>query len=321
MVVSKRLKVTLNDLVKLEKIGEGTYGVVYKYRHMPTGRIVAVKRIKMDIDDEGVPPSSIREIAMLREVRHPNIVSLEDFILMPRKLYLIFEYLYLDLKIYMDRIPEGQVMEPDTVKSFLYQICQGICFCHQRRVLHRDLKPQNLLIDSGGCVKLADFGLSRTVGVPVAVYTHEIVTLWYRSPEILLGADKYSTAVDVWSIACIFGEMATGSILFGGDSEIDQLYKIFQTLGTPSEETWPDIVNLQDYKPTFPKWRSRNIKQRFVDYLDEEGILLLQDMLIYDPQNRANVKDILKHNFFNDLDKKKLPCGDYNGDIFIEDTE
>ena len=114
-------------------------------------------------------------------------------------------------------------------------------FCHQRRVLHRDLKPQNLLIDKSGAIKLADFGLARAFGIPVRVYTHEVVTLWYRAPEILLGSNKYSCPVDIWSIGCIFAEMANKRPLFQGDSEIDQLFRIFRVLRTPNEEIWPGI--------------------------------------------------------------------------------
>ena len=134
----------------------------------------------------------------------------------------------------------------------MFQILAGINFCHARRVLHRDLKPQNLLIDKSGALKLADFGLARAFGIPVRTYTHEVVTLWYRAPEILLGLKQYSTPVDMWSIGCIFAEMIMKRPLYPGDSEIDELFKIFRTLGTPDEETWPGVSKLPDYKPTFP---------------------------------------------------------------------
>nr|KAG5714827.1 hypothetical protein BaRGS_000315 [Batillaria attramentaria] len=147
----------MDDYVKIEKIGEGTYGVVYKGRHKKTNRMVALKKIRLESDEEGVPSTAVREISLLRELQHPNIVSLEDVLMQENKLYLVFEFLSMDLKKYMDSIPAGQPMDKMLIKSYLFQISQGMLFCHQRRVLHRDLKPQNLLIDNKGVIKIADF--------------------------------------------------------------------------------------------------------------------------------------------------------------------
>lgn len=184
---------------------------------------------------------------------------------------------------------------------------QSILFCHQRRVLHRDLKPQNLLIDNKGVIKLADFGLARAFGIPVRVYTHEVVTLWYRAPEILLGSQRYSTPVDIWSVGCIFAEMMTKRPLFHGDSEIDQLFRIFRTLTTPTDETWPGVTSLPDYKPTFPNWKTNQLASA-VQRLDNTGLDLLQQMLIYDPANRISAKKALNHIYFANLDKSALPA-------------
>lgn len=169
-----------------------------------------------------------REISLLKELKHPNIVSLEDVLMEESRLYLIFEFLSMDLKKYMDSLPAEKMMDPELVRSYMYQITAAMLFCHRRRVLHRDLKPQNLLINKDGVIKVADFGLGRSFGIPVRVYTHEIVTLWYRAPEVLLGSQRYSCPVDVWSLGCIFAEMATRKPLFQGDSEIDQLFRIFR---------------------------------------------------------------------------------------------
>uniref|UniRef100_A0A8C0MTC6 Cyclin dependent kinase 1 n=1 Tax=Canis lupus familiaris TaxID=9615 RepID=A0A8C0MTC6_CANLF len=203
-----------------------------------------------------------------------NWRSLQDVLMQDSRLYLIFEFLSMDLKKYLDSIPPGQFMDSSLVKSYLYQILQGIVFCHSRRVLHRDLKPQNLLIDDKGTIKLADFGLARAFGIPIRVYTHEVVTLWYRSPEVLLGSARYSTPVDIWSIGTIFAELATKKPLFHGDSEIDQLFRIFRALGTPNNEVWPEVESLQDYKNTFPKWKPGSLASH-VKNLDENGLDLL----------------------------------------------
>nr|XP_020858129.1 cyclin-dependent kinase 3 isoform X5 [Phascolarctos cinereus] len=276
---------------KVEKIGEGTYGVVYKARNKQTGQLVALKKIRLDStlqshplqpipccrETEGVPSTAIREISLLKELKHPNIVRLLDVVHSEKKLYLVFEFLSQDLKKYMDSAASTE-LPLHLVKSYLSQLLQGVNFCHSHRVIHRDLKPQNLLINELGAIKLADFGLARAFGVPLRTYTHEVVTLWYRAPEILLGCKFYSTAVDVWSIGCIFAEMVTRRALFPGDSEIDQLFRIFRTLGTPSEATWPGVTQLPDYKGSFPKWTRKSIEE-IVPSLDPEGKDLLMVML------------------------------------------
>jgi cyclin-dependent kinase 1 len=266
---------------------------------------VALKKIRLESEEEGVPSTAIREISLLKELIHPNIVTLEEVLLEDGKLYLVFEFLSMDLKKYMDSLPAGQFMDTMLVKSYLYQILQAMLFCHQRRVIHRDLKPQNLLIDSQGIIKLADFGLARALCIPVRVYTHEVVTLWYRAPEVLLGSARYSTPVDIWSIGCIFAEMASRKPIFRGDSEIDQLFRIFRTLSTPNEENWPGVSQLPDYKPSFPSWRT-NVLPQSVRQIDETGMDLLQQMLKYDPSQRISAKAALLHPYFDDLDKDSL---------------
>ncbi|XP_020014932.1 cyclin-dependent kinase 3 isoform X2 [Castor canadensis] len=258
---------------KVEKIGEGTYGVVYKAKNKETGQLVALKKIRLDLETEGVPSTAIREISLLKELKHPNIVKLLDVVHREKKLYLVFEFLSQDLKKYIDSTPASE-LPLHLVKSYLFQLLQGVNFCHSHRVIHRDLKPQNLLINEFGTIKLADFGLARAFGVPLRTYTHEVVTLWYRAPEILLGCKFYSTAVDIWSIGCIFAEMVTRKVLFPGDSEIDQLFRIFRTLGTPSEATWPGVTQLPDYKGSFPKWTSQGLEET-VPSLEPQGKELL----------------------------------------------
>uniref|UniRef100_A0A669QLC5 Cyclin-dependent kinase 2 n=1 Tax=Phasianus colchicus TaxID=9054 RepID=A0A669QLC5_PHACC len=255
----------MENFQKVEKIGEGTYGVVYKARNKVTGEVVALKKIRLDTETEGVPSTAIREISLLKELNHPNIVKLLDVIHTENKLYLVFEFLHQDLKKFMDASSLGGIALP-LIKSYLFQLLQGLAFCHAHRVLHRDLKPQNLLINADGAIKLADFGLARAFGVPVRTYTHEV----------------------------------TRRALFPGDSEIDQLFRIFRTLGTPDEAAWPGVTALPDYKPSFPKWARQDLG-KVVPPLDEEGRKLLAQMLHYDPNKRISAKAALGHPFFRDV--------------------
>ena len=266
---------------------------------IPNSPTTNTQKIRLEAEDEGVPSTAIREISLLKELAHPNVVSLLDVVHSEAKLYLVFEYLDQDLKKYMDSV-DGP-LSGMLVKSYLYQLLRGIAFCHSHRVLHRDLKPQNLLIDRNGALKLADFGLARAFGIPVRTYTHEVVTLWYRAPEILLGSRHYSTPVDMWSIGCIFAEMANKKPLFPGDSEIDELFRIFRTLGTPTDDTWPGVSQLPDYKATFPKWPATSLA-KVCKSLDDDGLDLLSKMLIYDPSRRISAKESLTHSYIAPAD-------------------
>jgi len=286
----------MDNYAKLEKIGEGTYGVVYKARDTTTNEIVALKKIRLEAEDEGVPSTAIREISLLKELKDDNVVKLLDIVHADQKLYLVFEFLDMDLKRFMESgNSRGEPISLDTVKKFTHQLTSGLNYCHAHRILHRDLKPQNLLIDKHLNLKLADFGLARAFGVPLRTYTHEVVTLWYRSPEVLLGSRHYSTALDMWSVGCIFAEMALrGQPLFPGDSEIDQIFRIFRILGTPNDETWPGVRTLPDYKSTFPNWAGSDLAQ-VVPPLDKDGIDLLRKTLIYDSADRISAKRALLH--------------------------
>ncbi|CAL8470683.1 g10225 [Coccomyxa elongata] len=286
---------------KVEKIGEGTYGVVYKARDRVNGQTIALKKIRLEQEEEGIPSTAIREISLLKELQQQNVVRLEDVIHSENRLYLVFEFLDLDLKKHMDSNPDV-CRDQRLVKVYLHQMLLGITYCHAHRVLHRDLKPQNLLIDrKNNALKLADFGLARAFGLPVRAYTHEVVTLWYRAPEILLGAKHYSTPVDIWSIGCIFSEMINQRPLFPGDSEIDEIFKIFRTLGTPTEETWPGVHDLPDFKDSFPKWAPRKLSE-VVPTLDPVGLDLLEQMLRYEPSKRITARAALSHPYFADIE-------------------
>ncbi|KPI45417.1 Cyclin-dependent kinase 1 [Cyphellophora attinorum] len=307
----------MENYQKIEKIGEGTYGVVYKAKDLSNGgRIVALKKIRLEAEDEGVPSTAIREISLLKEMNDPNIVRLLNIVHADgHKLYLVCEFLDLDLKKYMEALPvsdggRGKALPDgsaemsrlglgkDMVKKFMAQLIEGVRYCHSHRVLHRDLKPQNLLIDREGNLKLADFGLARAFGVPLRTYTHEVVTLWYRAPEILLGGRQYSTGVDMWSVGAIFAEMCTRKPLFPGDSEIERSSKSSSMLlGTPTEQTWPGVTSFPDFKTSFPKWPRENLAN-IVKTLEPAGIELMEAMLEYDPSHRMSAKAACNHPYF-----------------------
>lgn len=299
----------LDRFINLGTAGEGTYGVVYKARNKITGKNVALKRIKLEKfynkgDSEGVPSTAIREICLLKNLKHSAIVELLDVMYNTDKLFLVFEYLDLDLKKYIDNT--RQPLSTALIRSYMKQLVEGLAYLHTHTILHRDLKPQNLLIDKEGHIKLADFGLSRSFSLPSRTYTHEVVTLWYRAPELLLGSKIYCTGVDIWSLGCILCEMIIKKAMFPGDSEIDQLYKIFRIMGTPNEEVWDGISSFPEYKPSFPKWKPKNLKE-IINFQDEEQEELLMNMLVYDPSQRKTAKELTKHPY---LKKARLAAPD-----------
>lgn len=285
---------------KLEPIGQGAYGVVYRARDRKSKAVVALKKIRLDndeTDEDGVPSSSLREIGLLKDLNHPNVLHLIDVQIHQSNLYLIFEHLDLDLKKLLDHHRNG--LPGPLVKSYMWQLLQGLSYCHARRVLHRDLKLQNLLVDRKGNIKLADFGLARCIGLPIRTYTHEVVTLWYRSPELLLKAVYYGPSVDLWSLGCIFAEMLTNRILFPGDSEIDQIYRIFRTLGTPDESSWPGLKQMPEYR-NFTKFKGRGV-EHYIGNHDRPAVDLLSKLLTYNPVERISAKHALGHDYFDGL--------------------
>lgn len=293
------------EFEKIDKIGQGSYGVVYRVRRKVSRDIVAIKRVKLNSHmnigiDEGVPSSSLREIAALKNLKHPNILNLHEIVHTGTSLYLVFEYLDSDLKKTLEQTKSG--LPEKVAKNFLFQLLKAISYCHSRRILHRDLKLQNLLVNKDGTIKLADFGLARSVSLPLRVYSKEVVTLWYRAPEILLGSTYYGPPIDIWSLGCIFYEMLTKKVLFPGDSEIDQLFKIFQVLGTPTESQWAQLYDLPYYKTNFPNWTSKDLKQMLGDM--DDAAELLNKMLLYDPCKRISANDALRQSYFDEFNKR-----------------
>ncbi|XP_021280287.1 cell division control protein 2 homolog C [Herrania umbratica] len=302
---------------KLEKVGEGTYGKVYKAKDKASGQLVALKKTRLEMDEEGVPPTALREVSLLQMLSQSlyvvRLLCVEHVDTNKNggskaNLYLVFEYLDTDLKKFIDshrKGPNPRPLPPSLIQSFLFQLCKGVAHCHSHGVLHRDLKPQNLLLDKEkGILKIADLGLGRAFTVPLKSYTHEIVTLWYRAPEVLLGSTHYSTAVDMWSVGCIFAEMVRRQALFPGDSEFQQLLHIFRLLGTPTEKQWPGVTALRDWH-VYPQWEPQSLA-RVVPSLSSDGVDLLSKMLKYDPAERISAKAAMDHPYFDSLDKSQF---------------
>ncbi|VDK52309.1 unnamed protein product [Anisakis simplex] len=286
----------LETYEKLEKLGEGTYASVYKGRSRLTDKFVALKEIRLE-QEEGAPCTAIREVSLLRELKHANVVTLHDIIHTDRMLTLVFEYVDRDLKQYLDECIDYINMH--NVKLFLLQLLRGLNYCHKRRVLHRDLKPQNLLINERGELKLADFGLARAKSVPTKTYSNEVVTLWYRPPDVLLGSTNYSTHIDMWGVGCILFEMisVSGRALFPGSAVDEQLLLIFHVLGTPSPAQHPSICNSSTFKSyKFPQYYPSYLPN-ICSRIDQMALDLLLKLLKYEGRERLSALQALDHQF------------------------
>ncbi|XP_043851438.1 cyclin-dependent kinase 11B isoform X8 [Dromiciops gliroides] len=285
----------------LNRIEEGTYGVVYRAKDKKTDEIVALKRLKMEKEKEGFPITSLREINTILKAQHPNIVTVREIVVGSNmdKIYIVMNYVEHDLKSLMETMK--QPFLPGEVKTLMIQLLRGVKHLHDNWILHRDLKTSNLLLSHAGILKVGDFGLAREYGSPLKAYTPVVVTLWYRAPELLLGAKEYSTAIDMWSVGCIFGELLTQKPLFPGKSEIDQINKVFKDLGTPSEKIWPGYNDLPAVKKmTFTEYPYNNLRKRFGALLSDQGFDLMNKFLTYYPGRRINAEDGLKHEYFRE---------------------
>ncbi|KAI8970191.1 kinase-like domain-containing protein [Mycotypha africana] len=295
----------LNDFkyTKDAKVGEGTYAVVYRGTCVQSGRRVAIKKIKMGQFKDGLDLTAIREVKYLQELRHPNIIELIDVFSQKTNLNLVLEYLDTDLEqVIKDK---SLLFMPADIKSWMMMMLRGLDHCHRHFILHRDMKPNNLLITKEGQLKIADFGLARDWGDPNRQMTSEVVTRWYRSPELLLGAKEYSYAVDIWAVGCIFAELMLRTPYVAGESDMDQLTKIFHALGTPTEHEWPGLSTLPGYVPFkhFPKVPLR----QYFTAAGADALSLLEQMLVFDPNKRWTAEECLGHSYFRNAPLPTTP--------------
>ncbi|ESW30701.1 hypothetical protein PHAVU_002G175700 [Phaseolus vulgaris] len=299
---------SVDEFERLNKIDEGTYGVVYRARDKKTGEIVALKKVKMEKEKEGFPLTSLREINILLSFHHPSIVDVKEVVVGSSldSIFMVMEYMEHDLKGLMEAMK--QPFSQSEVKCLMIQLLEGVKYLHDNWVLHRDLKTSNLLLNNRGELKICDFGLARQYGSPLKPYTHLVVTLWYRAPELLLGSKQYSTAIDMWSLGCIMAELLSKEPLFNGRTEFDQLDKIFRILGTPNEAIWPGFSKLPGVKVNFVKHQYNLLRKKFPatsftgsPVLSDSGFDLLNKLLTYDPEKRITAEAALNHEWFREV--------------------
>ncbi|XP_065187961.1 cyclin-dependent kinase 11B-like [Sycon ciliatum] len=293
---------SVNEYECLNRIEEGTYGVVFRGRERATGAIVALKRIKVEQERNGFPSTALREVSILLGLRHANIVQVKEVVVSadPVKVFLVMEYVEHDLKTLSNSMRDGFLM--GEIKTLMLQLLSAVAYLHDNWVMHRDLKPSNLLLSHKGVLKVGDFGLAREYCNPPKAYTPVVCTLWYRAPEVLLGDEMYTTAIDVWSVGSIFAELVQKRPLFEGSSQITQIQQIFKLLGTPSEKIWPGWSNLRIVKTvTFAvEPYNRLTSKASLAKLSQSGFKLLNHLLTYDPRKRATAKEALSSEFFEE---------------------
>ncbi|EDO46173.1 predicted protein [Nematostella vectensis] len=293
----------------IEQIGEGTYGQVYKAKDKITGELVGLKKVRTDNEKEGFPITAVREIKILCQLNHPNIINLKEIVTdKPNALdfrkdkgafYLVFEYMDHDL---MGLLESGLVhLTEDHIKSFIRQLLDGLNYCHKKNFLHRDIKCSNILLNNKGEIKLADFGLARLYEADERrPYTNKVITLWYRPPELLLGEERYGPGIDIWSVGCILAELFTKKPIFPAYQEIGQLELISRVCGTPTPAVWPSIINLPHFHSIKPKRQyRRRIREEF-NFLPEDALDLFDAMLTLDPSQRITAEKALEHPFLTD---------------------
>lgn len=293
-------KIRRYDFVKV--LGEGQYAVVYKAKDTQTNEDVAVKKIKIGSRQEasdGINLTALREIKFLQEIKHPNIIELLDSFgehgTNSPSICLVFEFMDTDLENIINN--RSLLLTTTHIKAYMIMLLLGLEYLHDNWILHRDLKPNNLLIDKHGVLKIGDFGLAKFFGSPSRVMTHEVVTRWYRSPELLFGSKKYGTGVDMWAAGLIMAELLLRVPLLPGESDLDQLSKIFEVFGTPTDTNWPDVKSFTDYIK-FNQIEPKPLRTIFVTSKPDE-LDVLDKIMQLDPKRRPNASETLQMEYFS----------------------
>lgn len=301
----------MDDYDDILLIGEGTYGKVYKAKDKTQNLQYAIKKVEID-KDHGFPFTTIREIRMLKKLKHPNIVNLANVFIKKDDMYIVMEYLPFDLSALLQ---SKFIFTDEHIKSLSYQLINAVKFIHSFDLIHRDIKSSNILIDKNGTLKLADFGLTRKIGNQIIDYnsgelyncmTNRVCTLWYRAPELLLGSTDYGLKVDSWSIGCVILEMKMRKIAFKGQDEIDQVNVVFEMLGMPKENyRWSEMFNIDKYKKNKP-WMEI-LKDAFGQFFDDMMLDFVGHFIDLSPRARILPSSALKLDILKNYENIKIP--------------
>jgi len=293
------------------KLGEGISAQVFRAIDNQRGEFVALKKMSLDKENEGVPSPVIREVALLKKLNHPNIISLRDVIHQPNQIILVLEYLDCNLKEYTEK---SQMITHEIVADIVFQLFNAIHYIHSENVIHRDIKPQNILVGTSPNttvlkIKIADFGLAREVGIATRALTPEVVTLWYRPPDVLCGHNDYSYDIDIWSTGCVIAELYLGQPLFMGKCNEETLEAIIELLGSPTKENWPLLAKVEGGFEKLRQGKKQGIYERkdlnqiWAD-MPKTVIDLISKCLVYECNLRISAEEALKHDYFEEYNNK-----------------
>lgn len=300
-----------------QQVGEGTYGKVYKAKNEITDEFVALKKLRLETEREGFPITAIREIKLLQSFDHKNVISLLEMMVEHNQIFMIFDYMEHDLTGLLTH-PELNLSESH--RKFIFkQLMEGLNYLHRKRVIHRDIKGSNILLDNIGRLKIADFGLARTMKIlkdgESPDYTNRVITIWYRPPELLLGSTDYGREIDIWGVGCLLIELYSRLAAFRGFDEVGQLQKIYNIMGTPTLDEWPEIQNLPWFEMLKPKVNKiKCFNQRYKNIMSEQAFDLAENLLQLNPKKRFTASQALSHDYFT-KDPKPEPL------FFLKDVQ